>query len=250
MKNLIATALILCWALAAAAQFAEPTTADEIMAKVFVRDRERERLSQGYTGRRLYVLDNEKWHKHSELLVAVNGEPDGSKHFEILNEEGWKSANKRVLKKMLESETDTSRPTMRRKTLLTRENYSFSLLQTDFIDGRLTYVIGVTAKRNDKYLFDGQIWVDGSDFALVRCEGKPARTPSFWTRGIHFMHQYQKTSDFWFPNTTESITDARIFGKTSVVIHYLYYSPNSAPMHDAGTPHNLTFQKANYASNH
>jgi len=226
------------------------TTADEIMAKVYVRDRRREKLSKGYAGQRLYVFDNEKWHKHAELLVSVKGDPDGSKHFEVLNEQGWKAANRRVLRKMLESEAETSSPAFRPKTLLTPQNYSFALVGTELAEGRPTYVIAVTPKREDKYLFEGQIWVDGVDYAVVRCEGKPAKNPSFWTRKIHFVHQYQKTSDFWFPHTTESITEARIFGTTNVVIHYLDYAPNTAPEPDSTSPQNASMQKVNYVSKH
>ena len=255
MKNVLVFAFIVSCALAAAGQVSErpeplTTTADEVMAKVFVRDRQREKLSQGYAGQRLYVFDNKRWHKHAELLVAVNGDPDGTKHFEVLNEEGWKSANHRVLRKMLESETETSRPTMRPKTLLTPENYSFSLLQAELFEGRPTYVIAVEPKRKDKYLFEGRIWVDATDFAVVRCEGKPARNPSFWTRSIHFVHEYQKSSDFWFPHTTDSVTDARIFGTTNVVIHYFGYAPNTVVERNAATPQNPSFREANYVANH
>jgi hypothetical protein len=253
MKTLIASVLMFCWALAAAGQMQEPpttTSADEVMAKVFVRDRQREKLRQGYAGQRLYVFDNEKWHKHAELLVAVQGDPDGTKHFEVVNEEGWKSANHRVLRKMLESETETSRPTMRPKTLLTPENYSFSLLQTELVERRPAYVIEVVPKRHDKYLFEGRIWVDASDYAVVRCEGKPAKNPSFWTRSIHFVHQYQKTGEFWFPHTSESVTEARIFGKTDVAIRYFNYAPNTAPKHNAATPRNAPVQEAHYVNNH
>ncbi len=252
MKNLLVFALIVSWVMAAAGQVAEPptTTADEVMAKVFVRDRQREKLSQGYAGQRRYVFENEKWHKHAELLVAVKAGPDGTKNFEVLDEQGWKSANNRVLRKMLESETETSHPTMRPKTLLTPENYSFALLQTEVLEGRPAYVIEVVPKRHDKYLFEGRIWVDPSDYAVVRCEGKPAKNPSFWTRTVHFVHQYQKSGDFWFPHTTESATEARIFGKTDVVIHYFDYAPNTARRRDAATPQNAPFHEANYVSNH
>ena len=252
MKNALTSALMICSALAAVAQVAEQpaTTADQVMAKVYVRDRQREKLSQGYAGQRRYVLDNDKWHKRAELLVAVNADPDGSKHFEVLNEEGWKSANKRVLRKMLESESETSRPNMRPKTLLTPENYSFSLLQTELVEGRQAYIIEVTPKRDDKYLFDGRIWVDAADYAVVRCEGKPAKNPSFWTRNIHFVHQYRKSGEFWFPHTTESITEARIFGKTNVTIQYFDYAPNTAPVREAAIPQNVSFRSVSYGAHH
>ncbi len=252
MKTLLVIALIVSSGLNALAQVADvpKTSAEEIMATVYVRDRQREKVSQGYAGQRRYVLENEKWHKRAELLVTVKGDADGSKHFEILSEEGWKSANKHVLSKMLESESETSRPNMRPKTLLTPENYSFALLQAETLAGRPTYIIAVEPKRKDKYLFQGRIWVDAEDYAVVRCEGKPARNPSFWTHSVHFVHQYQKSGEFWFPDTTQSLTDARIFGNTAVTIQYFDYAPNTAPERDAQTPHKASFKKANYVSSH
>jgi hypothetical protein len=220
MKTLLVIALIVGSGLNALAQVADApkTSAEEIMAKVYVRDRQREKLSQGYAGQRRYILDNEKWHRRAELVVGVKGDADGTKHFEVLSEDGWKSANKHVLRKMLESESETSRPDMRPKTLLTPANYSFALVQTETLTGRPTYIIAVDSKRKDKYLFEGRIWVDAEDYAVVRCEGKPARNPSFWTHSVHFVHQYQKSGDFWFPDTTLSLTDARIFGNTEVTL--------------------------------
>ena len=236
----------------AVGQVAEPpaTKADEVMAQVFIRDRQREKISQGYVGERRYVFDNNKWHKHAELLVAVKGDPDGSKHFEVLNEEGWKSANRRVLRKMVESESETSQPTNRPKSLLTTENYSFSLLRSEVVEGRPTYVIDVAPKRHDKYLFEGQIWVDGLDYVVVRCEGSPARNPSFWIRSIHFVHQYHKSGEFWYPDTTESVTEARIFGKTDVTIHYFDYTPNTDPKSNTGLPQNASFHEESYVTHH
>jgi hypothetical protein len=252
MRNVITSALILCWALAAAAQMAQPPamTADEVMAKVFVRDRQREKVSQGYTGNRRYIFDNRRLHKHSEMLVSVKGDPIGAKHFEVVSEEGWKSANTHVLRKMLASETETSGPAMRAKTLLTPDNYNFSLLQIESVAGRPTYVIAVTPRRHDKYLFEGQIWIDAVDYALVRATGKPASNPSFWTRSIHFVHQYQKSGEFWFPSTTESVTQAWMFGRTEVTIRYFDYVPNMAPERNAtATPEKASFSEANYVKN-
>jgi outer membrane lipoprotein-sorting protein len=206
--------------------------ANEIVAKMFAHDRQQETLTQGYEGTRQYVLDNDKFHKHAELAVSVKCGADGVKHFEVVAEDGWKSANKHVLRKMLESETETSDPAFRTKTRLTPDNYDFSMTGTAVVDNRLTYVINVLPKRNDKYLLKGTIWVDAEDFALVRVEGEPARNPSFWTRKIHFVHQFRKDGSYWFPVSTQSVTEARIFGSTNVTIGYFDYKPNSAlPTH-------------------
>jgi len=150
------------------------------------------------------------------------------KHFEVLSEDGWKSANKRVLREMLVTESDSSHPDTRRKSRITSDNYTFRMIEVSSLDGRMVYVIEVIPKRQDKSLFRGRIWVDAEDYALARVEGEPAKNPSFWTRKVYFVQQYQKKGPFWFPVMTTSVTDARMFGATDVNIRYFDYKPVSA----------------------
>jgi hypothetical protein len=208
----------------------EPPTlyAVDAIAKLADHNSQREKLGRGYTGSRRYVLENQRLNKRAEMLVSVKCDPDGTKHFEIVSEEGWKSANKRVLRKMLDSETETSLPHLRPMTSLTLDNYRFRMLGRELIEARPTYILEVLPKREDKYLFEGRIWVDAEDFAVVRVEGKPAKNPSFWTRSVNFVQQYHKSGIFWFPFSTESVTEARIFGTTQVTISYFDYQPNSS----------------------
>jgi hypothetical protein len=230
MKNTIVCTLFLSLTTLVLGQAADQplSNADEVMARMYTQDGRREALSQGYSGYRRYTFDNDRLHKHAELLATVKCEPDGSKHFIVVSEDGWKTANKKILRKMMESEEETSFPSTRPKSRLTPDNYSFTMVEVETVEGRSTYVIDVKPKREDKYLFEGRIWVDGHDYALVRAEGKPAHNPSFWTRSIHFVHQYQKNGEFWFPTSTESITQARFVGKTDVNIQYFDYAPNTA----------------------
>jgi len=228
----IRTAVILLGALGSSticrAQNPPILYADDVIAKLTDHNSQRDKAGGGYIGTRRYILENRQLNKRAEMLVSVKCDPDGTKHFEVVSEQGWKSANKRVLRKMLESETETSRPQVRPATSISPENYRFQILGRDSLESRPVYVIQVMPKREDKYLFDGRIWVDTEDFAIVRAEGKPAKNPSFWTRSIHFVQQYQKSRTFWFPFSTESVTEARIFGKTEVTISYFDYQPNSA----------------------
>jgi hypothetical protein len=228
----IRTAVILFLALGPTticrAQEAPVLSADEVIAKLIDGNSQRDKWGGGYTGSRRYVLENERLNKRAEMLVSVKCDPDGTKHFEVVSEDGWKSANKRVVRQMLESEAEISQPQIRPTTTLTPKNYRFQMLGNNSVDARPIYVIQVVPKREDKYLFEGQIWVDAEDFAVVRVEGEPAKNPSFWTHSVHFVQQYHKCGTFWFPLSTESVTDARIFGKTEVTISYFDYQPNSA----------------------
>jgi hypothetical protein len=202
-------------------------TAEEIVTRLGSRDLQRQVSMEGYAGMRRYVLDNQHLHKRAEMLVQVQGDPDGTKHFEVVSEEGWKAAHKHVLRKMLESESETSHPEARAKTRINPENYDFKIAGTEVIDGRTAYVLEVSPRRKEKYLFRGRIWVDAEDYALARAEGQPAKNPSFWTKSTHFVQIYQKSGLLWFPRSTQSVTEAHIFGTTDVNIEYFDYAPKT-----------------------
>ncbi len=224
--RLLLSAFLLMQALPVAAQeSATQPTAEEIVARMMDHDLARQSSIEGYAGMRRYVLENQKFHKRAEMLVQVQGDEDGTKHFEVVSEDGWKAAHKHVLHKMLESETETSRPEKRAGAKLNSENYEFSLIGTEPAAGRTAYVLEIRPKRSDKYLFDGRIWVDAEDYALVRAEGKPAKKPSFWTKSIHFVQVYQKCGPVWFPLSTQSVTEAHLFGTTDVSVEYFDYAP-------------------------
>jgi outer membrane lipoprotein-sorting protein len=209
----------------AADDSATPPTAEEIVNRMAAHDLARQASIEGYAGMRRYVLENNKFHKRAEMLVQVRGDQDGTKHFEVVSEEGWGGARKHVFRKMLESETETSRPEMRASARLIPQNYDFALVGMELLGGRQAYVLEVHPKRNEKYLFQGRIWVDAEDYALARAEGNPAKKPSFWTKSIHFVQVYHKCGPFWFPVSTESVTEAHLFGTTDVSIKYLDYAP-------------------------
>lgn len=202
-----------------------PPTAEEIVARMAAHDLQRQSSIDGYSGMRRYVFENEKMKKHAEMLVRVKGDQDGRKHFEVVSEDGWKAAHKHVLHKMLESESETSRPEIRASAKLTPENYDFEVVGTEELGGRPSYVLEVRPKRNEKNLFRGRIWVDAEDYALARAEGNPAKKPSFWTKSIHFVQVYRKSGSLWFPFSTRSVTEAHLFGRTDVNIDYFEYSP-------------------------
>jgi hypothetical protein len=223
----VALLLLPAFSIIAMGSSAQVPTAEEIVTRMGAHDLQRQGSTGGYVGMRRYVLKNHSFDKHSEILVRVRADQDGTKHFEVVSEEGWKAANTHVLRKMVESEAETSRPNMRPKTKLNLENYDFKIAGTELVSARPTYVLEAIPKRKDKYLFRGRIWVDAQDYALVRAEGSPAKNPSFWTKSTHFVQIYYKSGPFWFPRSTQSVTEARIFGTTDVNIEYFDYTPVS-----------------------
>lgn len=230
MKSHIIFAILLLMVPSSARAAAEGESlpnADVVVRKMLERNAERQKELAGYRGMRQYVLENERFHKHAEMIVRVTGDADETKHFEVVREDGWQAARKHVLYKMLKSETDASRPAIRIMTQLNADNYAFSMVGTALIDNRMAYVADAIPRRRDEHLFVGRVWIDAQDYALAKVEGAPAKNPSFWTRSVHFTHVYRKSGAFWFPQSTESVTQARIFGATSLTINYFDYTPHT-----------------------
>ena len=241
--HLIFASMVLCTAGALAAEDSTPT-AEQVVANMYAHDTLRETASGGYTGSREYMLENHKLQKTARMMVGVTCDQTGTKHFEVVSEDGWKSASKHVLRQMLVTESDSSRPEVRPHTRVTSDNYTFRMIDTELLDGRTAYLIEAIPKRDDKSLFRGRVWVDTEDYALARVEGEPAKSPSFWTRKVHFVQQYHKAGAYWFPMETTSVTDARIFGTTDVSIRYFGYKPASEAPVQAPDP---SFMEAHYA---
>ena len=200
-----------------------------IAAKLTAQDALRQHLAAGYHGTRRYVLDNDRMSKHAEIVVRVECASDGTKHFELVSEEGWKGAWKHVVSKMLASEAEASQSEVKLKTRLTLDNYDFNTVRTALLGDRMAYVVDIVPKRDEERLIRGQAWIDAQDYAVVRIEGSPAKNPSFWVRSVHFVHTYQKSGQLWFPEKTLSTTEVRMFGDTTLNIHYFDYAPNQPP---------------------
>lgn len=201
-------------------------SADDIVAKMLAADAERQAALRGYTASRRYVLENKNHNKRAEMMVRMICQQDGSKEFEVVSSDGWGAVRKHVFPRLLEAETDASRPGSRDRSRIIPENYAFQLSGMGTVHDRLAYVISIEPKTPNKYLARGTIWVDAEEFAILRVEGEPAKSPSFWTKKVHFVHDYNKTGPFWFPVTDRSLTDVRIFGSTEMTIEYFDYAAN------------------------
>jgi MucB/RseB N-terminal domain len=226
MNSAISALVVLLTTACAVAQTPNTaSTADEIVAKMMQLDAQRLERLNGYTVTRHYVAVNQQ-HK-AEMMVGVTCGGDGVKQFTILSEEGSHVIRKHLFYKMLKEETEASRRDVRDTTRIIPSNYTFQLLGKDTVEGRPAYVLQLTPREENKYLINGKIWVDALDYAIVRIEGRPARSPSFWTRNVHFVHTYQKVGPFWFAASTHFDSQLLFFGASELVIENSGYVLNS-----------------------
>ena len=226
--HLMFVALLVSVAASAAGAAGQDSLPDgnAVAAKLLAQDAQRQVMAAGYHGMRRYVLENERTDKHAEIVVRVECGTDGIKHFELVSQEGWKGAYKHVVSKMLASEAEASESDTKLRTRLSLDNYEFHTVKSALLDDRMAYVVDLIPRRHEERLIQGQAWIDAQDFAVARIEGEPAKNPSFWVRSVHFVQSYHKTGQLWFPDTTQSNTEVRMFGETTLTIHYFDYAPN------------------------
>ncbi len=185
-------------------------------------------LIRGYTVLRRYTLTTGHSGHHAEMLVRVTYAWPNHKKFEVVSERGSNAIQKRVFHRLLKAEEDASH----HDAHLTPDNYTFQPEGMATLDGRRCYVMRLTPKSSGKYLIRGRVWIDATDFAVVRVEGEPVDSGSFWITGTHVVQTYKKVGGFWLQSVNESDSDVRIFGRAHLKIENLDYKIDQADTED------------------
>ncbi len=228
--SLLVILLLGGWGVASSPAWAQETNAapemslQQILDTMAARDRERTESLRSYAVKRRYQVENKRFGKRAAMEVLVQYTHPGSKEFKVLSESGSGTVRRLALRRMIETEQKTSQDEkLRRETQIAPANYDFQLLRTEVLDGRPSFVLSAAPKTKNSLLFRGAVWVDAEDFAVARIEGSPAKNPSFWTRGIRFVHEYRKFGPFWLPVSNRSHTDVLVFGATEASVEYYDY---------------------------
>jgi hypothetical protein len=119
---------------------------------------------------------------------------------------------------------------------LSPSNYNFELVGTDHATGgNACYVLALRPRKQNRFLYEGKIWVDAHDFAVVHMEGEPNRSPSFWIRDTEIDSRWEKIGSFWFIAHNRSISRIRMGGTATLTIDYGYYQITNEDRQAIGT---------------
>jgi hypothetical protein len=161
--------------------------------------------------------------RDAEMTVRMTFQAPDKKEFTVVEEAGSKIFIDRVLKKLMQSEQDAMEADNGRRSALTMENYDFAVVDYESWAGRSCYVLQVRPRHSNKFLYQGKIWVDAAEFAVVHIEAEPARNPSLWIKKTQIEHDYVKVGDFWFPAKNQTESQIRLGGRASLTIDYTNY---------------------------
>ncbi len=238
IRALIALVALISASQLIAADSGEPSTAtasaplstDQVVDNLVRRNQERARALLHFEATRVYrlVYHGLPSDRVAEMTVRATYDRPSSKEFNVVSQSGSKLIVNRVFKKLLESEKEATQPATSAKTQLNRDNYNFVLMGYEPSKTGGQYVLRVDPKARGKYVYRGQVWVDGTDFAVTRIEAEPAENPSFWTKKSEIHQEYVKVQDFWLPVKNESVSYIRLGGRATLTIEYKDYRVTDA----------------------
>ncbi|MGC2767117.1 MAG: hypothetical protein WB607_16535 [Candidatus Acidiferrum sp.] len=199
---------------------------DRIFADLVKHNELRSARLREYSAVRTYAVTDLNGKVHAKEIVQMEYIAPDKKTFVTVAEEGSGVIRNLVLKRLMESEISAAAGKERHDSSITPANYTFRLLNEDDLDNHHCFVVEAIPKRNDKYLFEGKIWIDSSEFAIVKIAGHPAKNLSFWITRADFVRRYEKIRDFWLPASDETFVEVRLYGKKILGIEHHIKSVN------------------------
>jgi hypothetical protein len=148
--------------------------------------------------------------------------PD-KKSFATTLESGSALVRHLALNPLIASEIDAASGKQHHDSAITPENYTLELLGEQQVGPYRCILARATPKRTDKYLFEGKVWIDTEDYAVVRIVGHPAKKLSFWIERVNFVREYQKIDGFWLPQKDETHVQVRMYGQKVLTIDHQNY---------------------------
>jgi hypothetical protein len=206
-------------AAAGSALVGEPAT-NEIVSKVLSETKRRNERLRSYSVTRTYEIRTYEGKLAAQTVVQMEYRAPDVKTFEKTSEKGSGIVRRLVFDRLMDSESESSSGKQHQDSALTPANYGFHYAGQEELGPYHCFVLEVTPKRKDKYLFEGRIWIESRDFAVVKIEGHPARKPSFWINRADFVREYQKVDEFWLPLRDETQVEVKVYGKRVLTIEH------------------------------
>ncbi|MBV8050073.1 MAG: hypothetical protein JOZ80_02720 [Acidobacteriaceae bacterium] len=203
-------------------------TADQLFALITAHNDLRTAALRDYSVFRTYDVVDLKGKVHAEEVGRMEYQAPDKKTFVVSSESGSALVRHLALKPLIASEIEAAAGKQHHDSSITPANYALQLLGEQQVGPHHCYVAQAAPKRRDKYLFEGKIWIDAQDFAIVRIEGHPAKKLSFWIEQADFVRQYEKIGEFWLSRRDETFVHVRLYGKKVLTIDHRDYTVNGS----------------------
>lgn len=172
-------------------------------------------------------LEAENGNRNGWLEATTEYSPAEGFQYQIVAEGGSDYIRSKVLKAVLDGERDLIAQGASASSSLALTNYRFEPHGID--DEGLVNVL-LSPKRKDPALVSGMMFLTPSDGALVRLQGRLAKSPSFWLTNVNIVRTYKRIQGVVLPVVLESKANVRFMGQATLRMAYAYSEIDGKPL--------------------
>jgi hypothetical protein len=202
-------------------------TESQVLAELAAHNEQRKAALHDYTVLRTYQIVDLKGKVHAEEIGRMEFFSPDKKTFTVTSESGSGLVRHMALNPLINSEIEATAGKEHHDSAISADNYSLNLVGEQQVGPYRCFVAKAVPKRQDKYLFEGKLWIDVKDYSVVRIEGHPAKKLSFWIQRADFVRQYQKIDGFWLPQKDQTLVQVRLYGRKVLTIDHRDYVVNA-----------------------
>lgn len=163
----------------------------------------------------------------AELDAWTTLDAAGRFSYEVVREDGSDLVRARVLREALNTERDNYAPGQTGRMDLIPANYDLrpqGRIGSDLVE------IALHPRRTTPLLLRGVATVQASTGDVVRIEGSPSESPSWWTRQVDIVQRYDRIGGVQVPVEISSTATVRIAGTSTFQMLYQYETVNGRPV--------------------
>jgi hypothetical protein len=191
----------------------------DLLARMMAHRRWQDSALREYAAHRRFHAASHRFNIDSMLEVETKFLSPGPMQSTVVRQEGSAFIREHVFDKILSTESELS---SKDQADVIPENYQFSLLGSDTCEGRHCWHLSVKPRRNDKYLLDGEVWLDAEDYAICRIHGTPSKHVSLWIPRAEVDWHFRRINGIWLTDRIESSSDVRVIGTVLMQIQADY----------------------------
>jgi hypothetical protein len=180
----------------------------------------REHIKPYSVTREYKVFGGDAVRPRTDVVAKVNFLPPNVKNYDIDQSTG--GMGEKIVRHILDHEVDATRDP--RLMMVNEQNYEFTFLCEDTLAGDHCYKLQLTPKHERKELLKATMWVDKNSYHILRLEGEPAKSPSFWVKDVHLILEFGEVAGMWMQTHTLALAHLRFGGEYKITSQDLGYN--------------------------
>jgi hypothetical protein len=198
-----------------------PDTADHCIRRFLAQDDAQPRY------RAIRRLEAENGSRRGWLEAVTEYAPGHGFHYQVIAEGGSGVIRDKILRGVLDGEQKAIAQGDTGRSSIAPDNYLFEPSGLD-PDGLARVLL--SPRRKDRVLVAGAMFLQPGDGALVRLQGRLAKSPSFWIRNVDIVRNYERIGGAVVPVALESKAQVRLLGPATLRMTYAYSEIEGQPV--------------------